>query len=70
MKVTLGLIVAPCAIAALFIWLAPDDTSIGFDVVGWAQLFPFALVPLVIAAGLLSVAASEARRRRRGRADR
>jgi len=70
LKLILGLILAPCAIAALFIWLAPDYTSIGFDVVGWAQLFPFLLVPVVIAAGLLSVAGSEVRRRRRGRADR
>jgi hypothetical protein len=68
--VILGLIVAPFATAALFIRLAPEDASIGFDVVGWAQVLPFALVPLVIGAGLQSVAASEARRRGRVRADR
>lgn len=64
LKLLLGLVLVPCALAALFVWAFGDDSGIAFDLSGWAELLPFALVPIVIALGLVTVAVSQVRARR------
>ncbi len=72
LKLVIGLVIAPCLIAGLFIWLAQDNGGLAADLERWGQFVPFALVPVVIAAGLLSAAVSPVRDRhaKRGIADR
>jgi uncharacterized membrane protein YhaH (DUF805 family) len=67
LKVIVALIVVPCGLAVLIFWLAENDSSLGSEVEGWLQFVPFALVPIVIGVGLLTVAVSRARDRRRSR---
>ncbi len=66
-KLIVGLTVIPCVLAAVLIWIANDDAALASNVEGWAQLVPFALVPIVVGAGLLSVAFAQAKERRRRR---
>ena len=67
LKLVFGLIVCPCLMAGLTIWLAQDNGALAANLERWGQFVPFALVPVVIAAGLLSAAVSQTRDRHRKR---